>query len=208
MNKPSTYNSTKLESGFMEVIKVGGHRNNILDVTETTSRNGLAMLVVRFDTAPDDVQPNYYTKKFEADKKSGYGEAKWKGIMWLIVDERNDYGVANLKRFVTAVEDSNGGFKVPWGDEFCASLKNRKVGIIFREEEYEKSDGTIGCYPKPFRFCDVNKALESPIPKKKTLGRKQYSPSPSNEKKPLFEQASTEEFMSTDGLDDIGLPFN
>ena len=76
-------------------------------------------------------------------------------------------------------------------DNGFAQLKGKKVGFVVREEEYLKSDGSVGVSRKPFRFCTYDKAEQQEIPKKKTL-----SPSAGF-------TAVADDFSS-----DAGLPFN
>ena len=78
-----------------------------------------------------------------------------------------EYGPSNLKRFITAVEDSNPGFSVTWGKQFASCLQDNKIGVVFREEEYTKEDHTVGMAVKPLRFCDYAKAADQAIPKRK-----------------------------------------
>ena len=217
INMPKDYANIPINN--FEPAEAGGHKATIMRVDETTSKNGLQMLVIYFDFDENDKQPNYYMKKFEADKKSPDREEKWRGVMYLVVDQGTNYGPSNLKRFVTAVEDSNPGFQVAWGQNFCGCLAGRKVGIVFRIEEYIQSDHQLGAAAKPFRFCAYDKAFEQKIPNRKCL--------PENEKPqtaavPPFGQmsfgnpapaanpaAAAEGFMNTqyDPVNDEGLPF-
>ncbi len=200
MQKPANWETTNI-SNFKPVI-TGGHKCIIKQVTETFSQSGLEMLIVAFDMSVDDPQAKYYTNLYLDDKKNEKPDkqAKWKGNQYVITDASTQYGTANLKRFLTSVKDSNNGFEPVWGDTFCNCLKDKKIGVVFREEEYEKSDGSIGTSVKPFRFCNYAEADKQEIPKKKTLGQ----PMPAA---PVNTQAALEGFMQVDSLSDEGLPF-
>jgi len=48
-------------------------------------------------------------------------------------------------------------------------VKDKKIGIIFREEEFRDTFGTIRTATKPFRACVYNKTEEAKIPSPKKL---------------------------------------
>ena len=64
----------------------------------------------------------------------------------------------------------------------------KKVGIVVREEEYGKHDGSVGVTRKPFRFCTYEHAYEQEIPQKKKL-------------------RASEGFVQVDDFSEDGLPF-
>ena len=169
MIKPVGYD--KLPVGFVP-IKPGPHYCKMLEVKEAISRNGNNMLAVYFDTDENDSQPGYFTEMYKKHKKEFGDEAKWRGVFYVTLS--GEYGVTNLKKFTSAVEHSNRGFVTQWdlvpGDgTFCNCFKDRKVGIVFRTEEYRKPDGTIGKSTKPQRACDYNKVPDTKTPDTKTL---------------------------------------
>lgn len=168
-----------MPNGYKEVqvggytpVQVGGHKCIIREVQERTSSKGTPMLVVYFDFDAQDVQPNYFAKKFKEDQKTLGDKAKWRGIFYITLS--GEYGVPNLKRFNTAVEHSNQGFQILWdqnpGDgRYVGCLKNRRVGFVFGKEEYRNSQGRIGTSIKPMRACDYNKAATEEAPATKKL---------------------------------------
>lgn len=207
MNKPVGYDD--IQVGGYARITPGGHGCDIIEVKETISAAGNKMLEVAFDTDKTDKQPEFYRQQFYADKAAGR-DAKWRGIHRVVVDERTPYGNANLKRFCTAVEDSNKGFKVDWGNGFCKCFQGQKVGIVFREEDYTATDGQARTAVKPFRFCNYAEAEKQAVPERKRdtstqPGYQQMSFSPSTD--PRLAQ---EGFMQIQGdpLNDEGLPFH
>lgn len=199
MQKPSNYDDINISAG----ITPGGHKCVIKKVEETKSQSGKDMLIVYFDTHKDDTQPGFYAERYMADQKANK-DLVWKGRSWIVTE--GEYGPANLKRFCTAVEDSNPGFQVQWGNAFADCFKDKLVGVIFRMEEFTLTDGSTGASAKPFRFCDFNKALEAKVPERKNL--------PGNTPQPdlqqTWAQTAQEGFMTIpDNLDDIeGLPFH
>ena len=58
MNKPAGYEEAQV-LGEYTPINLGGHKLVIMQVEEVTASNGNQYIKVAFDTAKDDVQPNY-----------------------------------------------------------------------------------------------------------------------------------------------------
>lgn len=221
MQKPNNWDDINISA----VINPGGHRCVIKKVEETRSSKGSAMLIINFDTDQTDSQPRFYSDRYLADQKAGKtgDDLKWKGKSYLVTD--GEYGPSNLKRFVTAVEDSNPGFNVTWGDQFAACLIDKKVGVVFRVEEYTTDLHELRASVKPFRFCDYAQAADQPIPKRKEAPalepslydryKEAQAAQPQQmswDQPPIVQsaqQAQSEGFMTVpDGLEDSGFPFH
>lgn len=164
LNKPADYEAAQAYGEFTH-IALGGHIMRIMGVEVVTSSTGKEMLKISLDTASDDSQPAYFAEKYRADTRA---DKKWGCVMYQLVYDEQGATNRGFKTFVTSVEESNHGFKVTWGDAFEKCLKDKRVGAIFREEEYEKNDGTIGKSIKPFAFRSVETikaGVEIPEPK-------------------------------------------
>lgn len=164
LNKPADYEAAQAYGEFTP-IAVGGHIMRIMGVEVVTSSTGKEMLKISLDTASDDTQPNYFADKYRRDTRV---EKKWGCVMNQLVYDKQGATNRGFKAFITSVEESNPGFTITWGAGFEACLKNKRVGAIFREEEYEKTDGTIGKSTKPFAFRSVETikaGVEIPEPK-------------------------------------------
>lgn len=175
MQKPNNYDQTQAPGEF-NPIKPGGYACKIMQVEEMKSKSGLDMLKISIDVADGEFK-DYYAKLYKTDTRQ---EKKWGGVRYLVVDESTDYGAKNLKGFVTSVEKSNQGFKIIWGDKFCTSLKGKKVGCLFRKEQYINTLNELKWITKPFQFRSVDGALSADIPEDKPLnndvsGRQSYS---------------------------------
>lgn len=195
------YDNIKLD---IERLKPGGHRCIIKQVTEGLSQKGQPMLTIMFDTTEEDPQPKFFTN----DYLDQTGTAKkWHGNSY--ITNGNDYFLKNLKQFIGAVEASNEGFEgiTEDGNVKIDELKNKKVGIVFREEEYLANTGRKGTSTKQFYFCNYEDALSKPVPDKKLLknGTTNNAFAPSSNP-----DAANEGFMqiAPDALEDEGLPFN
>ena len=198
--------------GDYERLTPGGHKCNIRMIEPVKSKSNLDMYIVYFDTSSEDAQPYYFKKRYDADTRD---QKVWGGRMWLIVDEGamtntkdgvSYYGRTNLARITTAVEDSNDGFKVDWKadfrtQEFCKQFAGRKVGIIFREEEYTTEPyNEVRTSVKPWQFRNYDKVLDAKVPNKKELPGSQQA---------AWSVPDPNGFMQlNDALEDEGLPFN
>lgn len=173
MKIPNNYDPNAAE---FERIQPGGHKCVIKQVEETRSQSGKEMLIISFDTSLEDIQPEYYMKRWQNDTRD---EKKWQGNMYIVFDYEKDengklrlkgWSEANLNRFLGAVEKSNDNFHpVKGGDLDVKIFKNMKVGIVFREEEYENMNGEVRTSVKGFRWCSYDKALEEGAPEPKLL---------------------------------------
>lgn len=184
--------------GGSERLQIGGHKCVIKKITLGKSKSMKDQFVVEFDTTNEDSQPNYFMNRYME-----YGT--WSGRH--LITAGNEYFIKNIKSLRTAVEDSNEGFSgghTEGGEEVFDFEKynNVKVGIVFREEEFRKQDGTLGVSVKPFYFCSYDKTDEQKLPQKKPLKVEiaAFSPAAGANGQEGFLQVP-------DGLADEGLPF-
>ena len=189
MNKPKFYEEAQVLGEFTP-INLGGHKLVIMKVEEVTANNGNQYLKISFDTAKDDVQPNYYSNAY---KNNTMDNKKWSGVTTVFPTDRDGKTSKSFKTFCTAVEHSNSGFKMVWGDQFCNALKGKAVGGVFGEEEYVGNDGTIKTARKLFWFRGIDKVMDAEIPAKRTV-----EPQPAN----------NDGFMNIPDSIDNELPFN
>lgn len=158
MKKPSNYDSTEVFSAW-EQLETGGHYLTILGAKEAQSKSGRDMLVIQFDTAKGDKQPSYFTN----NHREGF---YYQGTHYIILGDE-DWAVRNLKSLITAVEESNYGFKFDWANPNC--LKGQNVGGVFGEEEYLNDRNEVRKSVKLRWFCSVSSVEGASIPKPKTL---------------------------------------
>ena len=162
------YNNTEAkEFGEYEVLESGGHIVEIADAREHTSEmSGKTTLKVSVDTAKNDKQPNFFKKQYEEDTRK---DKKWPNgaVKYLSLDDDN---LAFLKGFITALENSNKGFKFNIKGDW-EQLKGLKCAAQFGQEEFEKQDGTIGLATKLIGFRSLDKLEEIKVPKVKALDK-------------------------------------
>lgn len=167
MIKPNNYEEAQV-LGEYTPINLGGHKLVIMKVEECTTSFGTQYIKVSFDTDKDDAQPNYYTNSYRQDTRDN---KKWSGITTVFPTDKDGKTSRAFKTFCTSIEKSNGNFKMVWGEAFCDSLKGKKVGGVFGEEEYVANDGTIKTARKLRWFRGIEGVMDADIPNKRTLDR-------------------------------------
>ena len=197
IKKPDNYNNL---NGGWESITPGGHRCVVKEVKETVSEwdPSVKVVLISFDTANDDSQPQYFTNQYMNDSRDG---KKWRGTKSYRID--SEYFDGQISKFVGALEASNDGVEF-WKDGALdvAACKNKLIGVVFRGEDYNKSDGTVGYAVKPFYFCNFYKAQDEAVPEPK---RQESSGADPTRFTPAWEAGFVN--VPADGLKDEGLPF-
>lgn len=175
MQKPQGYDEVQVGGDFTP-IELGGHHLIIKGVKEQESKSGKQMIVVAFDFAKNDKQPNYFSDLFDKDIRP---DKKWpnNGTNYIMAMDYQDSSKTSksFKSFVTAFERSNNVTAI-WGDKFCDQFKGRKIGGVFGavEEEY---NGEIKKRHKLRWFCDDSKVDGASIPEEKLLNNSSSAPS-------------------------------
>lgn len=162
MEKPAGYDEAQ-SFGEFETLPAGGYKCLIKKVVCEKSQNGKKYLKIGFDIAEGQYK-DFYQRKFENDTRE---DKKCSGI-WVLFTEGYNPGTTNpkFKGLITSVEASNPNFKFNFDEQ---TLVNKKVGIVFREEDFEGFDGQVHTSVKPFFAVSYDKAEEAKIPNKKEL---------------------------------------
>jgi hypothetical protein len=189
MKKPNNYDSTQA-SGDYTPLSTGGHHLIIKKVEESQTKTGKDMIVVAFDTAAGDSQPNYFAEQFASDIRP---DKKWPrtGRQYIVTEDNDGNCSRSFKTFITCVEKSNNGFITQWGDDFATQFKNKRIGGVFGivESEYQ---GKTTKRTELRWFCDDAKADTATVPDPKLLP---------NNNKTVGVPAPTD-FMTVTGDDD------
>ena len=203
MIKPTNYDNISLHR---DPVKLGGHYAVIKQVVETKSKAGKQQVVIYIDFDIQDEQHGYFEASYKADTRN---EKKWPidGTFY-ITNNREDLYLRNLKEFVTSVEVSN-NWTSTWHEDpakWGAQFKGKKVGVVYGAEDNVYRDEKRVVHRIRY-FCDVHKALDQDIPKKKDyigmIGTQTIDMAAT-----MSEGFNVDEFMDIpDGVDD-GLPFN
>lgn len=167
LKKPSNYDTVEVKEFDFVPLNLGGHKGIIKKVEEYTSNySGNTSLRVAVDTDKNDKQPSYFQDQYNKDTRA---EKKWSNGAIKYVSLKDDENcVRMLKAFITAVENSNPGFKYDWNKD-VAQLVGKKIGLVFGLEEYEANDGKIKTMTRLTQFRSVDKVDNVKIPKVKLL---------------------------------------
>lgn len=153
MIKPTGYDNINAYGEF-DPLEIGGHICVIQKVEEMVSRGGKDMVVIYLDTAKEDAQPGYYMDKWKRDSRPTE-QKRWGCTVYQLVYDNEGNCNRGFKTFVTAVEESNPGFVVRWDETFSQCFVGKKVGGIFRREQYETRNGELKWSTKCFAFRSV-----------------------------------------------------
>lgn len=197
------------EFGDYERLELGGHEVVILDASEYTSeRTGKTSLKVSVDIAKGDKQEGFFKKQYEEAKKSAKeGEdVKWSTGGTKYISLANEQ-IAYFKGFITALENSNKGFKFDTKGKW-EQLKNLHIAAQFGLEEYE-SNGEIKTATKLNKFRSLDKLKEIDIPDVKVLNddKTTYSYVAYEDYKPRKSNEAKEVESDLVELSDEDLPF-
>ena len=167
MNKPEGYDEAQAFGEF-DTLPAGGYKCLIKKVVCKKTQAGKEYLKIGFDIAEGEYK-DFYQKKFANDTRP---EPKWSGI-WTVFTEGYKPKTTNpkFKGLITSIEASNNGFKFSFNEQ---ELVNKKVGLVFREEEFLGTDGQVHTAVKPFFAVSYEKAEEAKIPKPKILNDQQF----------------------------------
>lgn len=165
MEKPAGYDEAQ-SFGEFETLPAGGYKCLIRKVVCEKTQAGKEFLKIGFDIAEGEYK-DFYQKKFANDTRN---EPKWSGI-WTVFVKGYEPDTTNpkFKGLISSIEASNANFKFDFDEQ---KLVNKKVGLVFREEEFEGQDGQIHTSTKPFFAVSYDKAEEAKIPNKKVLTNK------------------------------------
>ena len=156
MEKPQDYDSTEAVVGGSMGLQAGPHIFKIVSAYEKQSSTGNPMLVLEMDIASG---PNagFYAKLSASKDKPCYQ-----------IHRRvtNGNGTAYFKGDILAIEKSNPGFTFNFNED---SLIGKVVGGNLRDEEYQKSNGSIGNFPKIAWLFPKDEIGKQTIPKPKLL---------------------------------------
>ena len=190
MRKPANYDTTKAGGDYTPVTP-GGHHLIIKKVEESNTKTGKDMIIVAFDMAAGDSQPNYISKLFADDIRP---DKKWPraGRQYIVVTDSDGNTSRSFKSFITCVEKSNNGFVTRWGDAFAAQFKGKRIGGVFGNVESEYN-GERRTRPELRWFCCDLDAPTAKVPADKLM----QTPAP-----------VTTTYVSAQASEDVGeLPF-
>lgn len=171
MNPTNNYATTQAAtSSAAPAVKLpaGGHICSIMDAREGKSYNNIPTLDLYFDIKEGNEFDGYYMNRFNAQKQFN-ADAKYQGVLRQNTVDESGNTNKFFKGMITAIEESNPGYKWDWNEK---GLKGKKVGIVFRDKEWEYN-GQKGFTAVPFYACNAANAAAMPVPKPKMLANNQ-----------------------------------
>jgi len=160
MIKPQGFDQAVAFTGDFETLEPSGYVCIIKKVMVEEKHYG-ELLRIAFDIAEGE-HKDFYKRKFEKAKETN-AEAKWQGMYYQTVKEKED---GYFKGFLTAIENSNNGFKFDFDE---TKLTGKLFGGVFGQEEYLNNKNEIKLSTK-CRFIrsveQVGKGIEVPEIKK------------------------------------------
>lgn len=165
-DKPAGYDEVVVNDGDFTPIQLGGHKLVIKRIEEI-SKGDYRYLKVSFDTAPDDIQPNYYMEQYKKDTREN---KKWGGVATIFPTDREGKTSKTFKQFCTSIERSNNS-KIQWGAYFEKSIVDKVIGGVFGEEEYVSASGEVKTARKLFWWRSTDSIADAKIPDKRTVDK-------------------------------------
>ena len=162
-NKPAGYDEVQAGGDFTP-IELGGHKLVIKKI-EDVSNGVVSYLKVMYDTAPDDIQPNYFAEQYKNDTRE---TKKWGGVINIFPTGGDGRTSKKFKQFCTSIERSNNS-QIEWGAKFEQSIVGKVVGGVFGEEEYLDTANNVKTARKLFWFRSVDGIQDAKVPNKRTL---------------------------------------
>lgn len=164
MQKPNDFDSAQA-AGEYEALPVGVYKCKIMKAEAMTSSNGKEFLKISYDINDGDYK-EFFKRKYQNDVRTP-DLKKWSGVWTLFTLDYNGNTNRYFKGLITSVEASNKSFKFNFDKPEL--LKDKLVGIVMREEEFEGQTGDVLTSVKAFRACPYENTDEQSIPKKKEL---------------------------------------
>ena len=146
---------------------------------ESVGQNAEKKFVLAIDICEGE-HKGFFDRSWKAAKARDAG-AEWRGTYGVFLLKQTGETNPFFKGMITCIDKSNAPFETVVGGQIDeAKLKGKKIGLLFREEEYLK-DGQIRTATKAFAARtveDIRKGVETP--QKKTLqgGQQQRAQNP------------------------------
>lgn len=150
------------EFGDYESLELGGHVIVIRKADIYTGQSGNESLRVQVDIDKSDKQGGFFQQQFDNNTRS---DKIWSpnATKYYSLKKEN---LGMLKGMITAVENSNTGFKFDMDE---TKLAGKKAVGVFGLEEFEKQDGTVGTSVRLTQIRSLDKLKDVKIPKVKKL---------------------------------------
>lgn len=125
----------------VERVPAGGH----ICRTQRSRRWETAVKSCRSRSKSTNPLDGIFQRTF-VSKHAGNPDAKWPCVFNQFLTDREGVCSPYFKGLIRCVENSNSGYQWAWNEE---TLKGKRLGMIFREEEFVASDGSVRTTTRP-----------------------------------------------------------
>lgn len=144
MNITPGWSTAAAYYGGGDRLPAGGYVCRILKAWVETTQSGSEQLALALEIAEGDYA-GYAKRQFEA-RKTNNPKATWPCVFKQFTIGTDGQTNPFFKGMLKSIEESNVGYVWNWQE---TGLANKMIGMIFREEEFKASDGTIKTTVRP-----------------------------------------------------------
>ena len=189
IQKPPGYDEAEIRiGGEFEQLPPGAYKCVIKRAEEVTSKTGKQMLVLELDIAEGEYE-GYFERTYN-DRNKQFGTATWQGIYRQLTEGTS---LPYFKGMINEIEQSNKPYKFDWDEK---SLTGKRIGGVFRREQFMGQDGTPKFAIRCQFLCDISRVSEKARPADKLLDNS-VPPAPtystSYESAPKFEEIGNDD---------------
>lgn len=181
MKRIENWENIKENSGF-EKLPVGGYIVKILNVQDVPEKE---YLKISFDIDEGE-KKGFFAEQYKNDTRD---DKKWPNAGSFIRSYKST-AESMFKGFINAVENSNKNYKYDFDE---STLKNKKVGIVVADEEYQNQKGQVRVrtYVSAVRSVDTIKKGDFTVPELKKLNVTKSTTNATNDFVNPFENDAT-----------------
>lgn len=144
MNPMQGWDKTQAKDGTSNKLPAGGYVCLIIGAREVATKNGDPMLEIMFDVA--EGQHKDFFKNMYNGQRAANADARWRGVYNQPLHDKDCLPNGFFKGLITTIEKCNPGYKWDWNE---GGLKGKKIGFVFREEEYLDNNANLRTSTKP-----------------------------------------------------------
>lgn len=138
------YDRAAAYDGSFERLPAGGYVCRIMKAWVETTMNGSEQLVLALEIAEGNYA-GFIKRQFDS-RKANNPKAVWPCLFKQFALGTDGQTNPFFKGMLKSIEESNAGYAWNWQEE---TLANKMIGMIFREEEFEASDGSVKTTVRP-----------------------------------------------------------
>lgn len=156
MRKIMGWDNAPAYTDGVEHVPAGGHVCKIIGAKVEMLDNGSEKLVLALEIDEGSPLDGIFQRTF-ASKHAGNPAAKWPCTFGQFLTDRDGLCNPYFKGLIRCVENSNPGYHWAWEE---ATLKGKRVGMVFREEEFMGYDGSVKTATRPAFARSVDRIRE------------------------------------------------